>query len=120
MLFKRGRMSLKIIYLDDEPDLCEMFIDNLKSDTRQIWAFTDPEEFIRKVNEIRPDLVFIDYRLPYTNGDIVASRLKLDLPKTMITGDLEVNPRENFVKIFHKPFSFDEMEVFIDGFMKSD
>lgn len=113
-------MTLKIVYLDDEPDLCEIFIDNLQTDNRQIWAFTDPEEFIRKVNESRPDLVFIDYRLPNTNGDIVASKLKLDLPKAMITGDLEVHPNANFVKIFHKPFSFEEMEVFIDGFMKSD
>lgn len=109
-------MRLKIAYLDDEADLCETFRDNLESEGVTIWTSSDPEEFIRELPQVRPDLAFLDYRLPHTNGDIVAGRLDPALPKVMLTGDFDVQPKAHFIRIFHKPFSFDELESFIHEF----
>ncbi len=106
-------MPLKIIYLDDEADLCEMFKENMESPEVQIWTFTDPKDLFKQVEAIQPDLVFLDYRLPNTNGDLVAARLDPSIPKVMITGDFDVEPQSNFQKILQKPFSFSELESYI-------
>lgn len=111
-------MPLKIIYLDDEPHLCEMFADNFASADILVHAFTDPEKAIAAVNESIPDLVFLDYRLPQTTGEAVALRLPPAIPKVLLTGDLAVKTIGNFAKVFHKPFDFDEMEAFIDTYAK--
>lgn len=109
-------MSFKIIYLDDEPHLCEMFEDNFSTPDVSVQTFVDPECAIKAINESNPDLVFLDYRLPKTTGDIVASRLSPDIPKALITGDLTVKSTQLFLRVFHKPFDFLEMEGFIQGF----
>jgi DNA-binding response OmpR family regulator len=110
-------MLLKIVYLDDEPALCEMFVDNFASPIVSIQTFTDPEAAIKAINESEPDLVFLDYRLPETTGQDVANRLNPDIPKVLLTGDLSVNAGSCFIKIFHKPFDFAEVEAFIQSYL---
>jgi DNA-binding NtrC family response regulator len=106
-------LPLKIIYLDDEPDLGSMFADNFASDQVTIETYTDATAAIAAVQAACPDAFFVDYRLPGTTGDEVAQKLPPDLPKILITGDLAVAPVTKFVKIFNKPFDFAEMETFI-------
>ena len=110
-------MPLKIVYLDDEPGLCEIFVDNFSSPDVSVDTFTNPEAAVKAINESLPDLVFLDYRLPGTTGDEVASRLSAVIPKVLITGDLAVMSTKSFVKVFHKPFDFTEMELFIQGYL---
>lgn len=110
-------MPLKIVYLDDEPHLCEMFVDNFASANVSIQTFTDPEKAVAAINDSVPDLVFLDYRLPETTGEAVAFRLSSGIPKVLLTGDLTVKANRNFVKVFHKPFDFAEMEVFIQAYI---
>lgn len=109
-------MPLRIVYLDDEPLLCEMFVDNFASLEVSVQTFTNPETAIVAINESNPDLVFLDYRMPLTNGIEVADRLNPEIPKALITGDLDVTYQESFVKVFHKPFDFTEMESFIRAY----
>ncbi len=68
-------MPFKVIYLDDEPHLCEMFVDNFASGEVSVETFTDSEKAITAINASIPDLVFLDYRLPETTGEAVALRL---------------------------------------------
>jgi DNA-binding response OmpR family regulator len=92
-----------------------MFVDNFASPVVSIQAFTDPEAAIKAINESKPDLVFLDYRLPETTSHDVATRLNPDIPKVLLTGDLTVNARNCFIKVFYKPFDFEEMEAFIQS-----
>ena len=78
-------MPIKIIYLDDEPHLCEMFVDNFASAEVLIQTFTDPESAIKAINEEKPDFVLLDYRLPQTTGQDVALRLNPAIPKALVT-----------------------------------
>ena len=110
-------MTLNIIYLDDEPHLCEMFVDNFASPLVSVQTFTDPEAAIKAINESISDLVFLDYRLPKMTGEDVAQRLNATIPKALLTGDLAVKALKSFVKVFHKPFDFPEMEAFIQGYI---
>jgi DNA-binding response OmpR family regulator len=111
-------MEFRIIILDDEPDLGEVFAAFLQRPDRQIWTFTDPEECLRQVATIRPHLAFLDYRLPGTNGDIIASRMPASIPKVLITGELDVQLTQPFIEVFQKPFSLHEIGALIDGRQK--
>jgi len=106
-------MSLKIIYIDDEPGLCQAFIDNFESDVVVIMTFTDPQRGIDAVNADGADLVLLDYRLPNTNGDEIAAKIPAHIPIALISGDLSLEVGSRFLKAFGKPFDFGEMETFL-------
>ena len=110
-------MALNIVYLDDEADLCNLFQEAFESSAVRIKAFTDPEDAILDIEMNPPDLIFLDYRLPNTTGDIIAMRLGSSIPLVLITGDLNVSPKASFVKIFKKPYKYQEMQSFISGFL---
>lgn len=112
-------MKMRVVYLDDEPALVELFQEAFTTDNIQVDVFTDPETAIAAIKSNPPDLVCLDYRLPGTTGDIVAHRINKHLPKILITGDLTVNPESNFLKIFYKPYPPSEMRKFLDEFLKT-
>jgi DNA-binding NtrC family response regulator len=107
---------LRIAYLDDEAQICELFIDNFASHDVSIITFTEPEQFITFVNESHPDLVLLDFRLPHMTGEQVAARLHAAIPKALVTGDLSLEPCPRFTRVFYKPFDFDEMGAFIQSY----
>jgi CheY-like chemotaxis protein len=108
---------LKIIYLDDEKDLLELFAESLESDSRKIWTFSTPAGFLDRVNEIQPDVIFLDYRLPGITGDKIAMQLPPHIPCAMISGELDLQLAEgtNVDKIFHKPLSINELEDYLQN-----
>lgn len=110
-------MSFKIIYLDDETHLCEMFAENFSSERISVETFTDPEAAIQAINQTLPDLVFLDYRLPHMTGEEVAARLKKSIPKAIVTGDIGITTLGSINRIFEKPFDFDAIQRFIQGFI---
>ena len=111
-------MKFKIIYLDDESDLCEIFKESFETDIIKIQTFVNPDEAIKEIQSNPPDLLFLDYRLPSTTGDIIAQKPNPQLLKVLITGDLTVSPQANYLRIFHKPFKFQEMKDFLDSLIK--
>lgn len=108
---------ITIVYLDDEPDICQMFEDNFASQDVSVTTFHDVERAIHHIQNSKVDLVFLDYRLPGMTGAEVAQRLPADLPKALITGDLNIEEDGPFVKIFHKPLEFRTVEKFIKSFV---
>jgi len=106
-------MPLEIIYVDDEPKICEMFEDTFTSASIHIKTFIDPALAIDYINEHRPDLVFLDFRFPGTTGDIIAKKLDPSLPKVLVTGDLEVVTQAVFIEKFQKPFPWKKIEAFL-------
>lgn len=96
-------MLLRVVYLDDEPDLCEIFSDLFSSDNVQITTYSDPKIAIEEVNKNPPDIVFLDYRLPGTNGEKVAMEMKGSMRKFLVTGEINPQLTFNFEKILKKP-----------------
>lgn len=111
-------MLLKIYYLDDEVDLCENFVDHFTSKDVTITAFVDPKAAIEAIKKNPPDLLFIDYRLPGTTGDDVAMVLDPRLPKFLITGDISIKTKYQFVRVFSKPYREQDIAKVIASFVK--
>lgn len=110
-------MPFKIYYVDDEPELLEIFIDCFTSPELSISTFTDPKHAIRAIQQSPPDLLILDYRMPDMTGDQLAQTVDKSIHKVMITGDLEVVPKAEFLKIFRKPYNLFELKELIDGYL---
>ncbi len=106
-------MRLKVVYVDDEEEICQLFTEYIESDDVEVRTFSNPDIAVQELNANPPDLVFLDYRLPNTTGDQIAAQLDPALPKVLITGDLAVNLATRFVKVFFKPIEFAELQQFV-------
>lgn len=118
---------LKVVYLDDESELCELFRDLFSSPEVQITTFTDPLKAIQAVRLDPPDLFFVDFRLPGMTGVEVAKQVdageKVDgierTVKVMITGELSVPLEAPFAAVFYKPFPISEVSELLQKRLKS-
>lgn len=112
-------MSLNVYYLDDEVDLLDVFHEIYSSDEITITTFSQPDKAIAAINSEPPDLLLLDNRLPGTTGDLIAQKLDPNIPKALISGDLTLEPKAIFVKVFSKPFNSKDMSEFLDFYAKN-
>lgn len=110
--------TLKIVYLDDEPALAEIFASILAGPAFEIKTFIVPEEAIAYINSQPVDLVFIDQQLQGMSGDWVAAKLNADIPKVLVSGDLSIPTQGNYLRKFEKPFPWDDIQAFLTEFKK--
>ena len=103
----------KIAYIDDEPDIVRMFIEDFSMPGIEIRGYTDPDSAIKSMATFAPDLVFIDYLFPQYTGDQIALLLPRNMLKVLLTGDLMVQPSFPFDRIVYKPFDFEEVKEYI-------
>ncbi len=109
-------MALKIIYIDDEPDICEAFAVIMESDAIQIITFTSPIELLKSIDGINADLIISDYRMPGMTGVELARKLSPSLPKVLLTGELNLKDTSEFVQIFQKPCDYKALDKFLKEF----
>lgn len=112
-------MNLKILFLDDEPMLCELFSDFFMTSDVDVKTFTDPAKAIEYSNTSGLDIIFIDYRLPRATGDTIATQMPLQIPKYLLTGELEPKPKYKFVGIIKKPFDGKAIRLILEAAWKS-
>lgn len=110
-------MAVDVCYLDDEATLCTIFSEMLGSDEITITTFINADEAIEHCKTNPPDIFFIDYRLPETTGDQVASKVDDKIPKVLVTGDLSLNANYAFKHIIAKPYNFDEIKNIIGEYL---
>jgi DNA-binding NtrC family response regulator len=109
-------MPVKVWYLDDESGLCENFFDEFNSEEFKVTVFLDPQQFIEQIKNGPPDLIFIDYRLPSTNGDKIAQNLGLTIPIYLITGEVSVITEYKFTRVLKKPYSPNAVQEILRNF----
>ena len=106
-------MLLRVVYLDDEPDLLETFQETFSSDDIKVVTFADAQQAIEDVRNHPPDIIFLDYRLPDTTGDQVARSMDPKIPKAIITGELGLSAPPEVEVVFFKPYKTSDIEAFI-------
>src|SRR5260370_375527 len=107
-------MPSRVLVVEDEPDIRELVIHDLKREGYQVSAAASGEEALRQVLSAPPDLVLLDLMMPAMDGLEVCRRLRQDpstatLPIVMLTakGDevdrvlgLEIGADDYVVKPF--------------------
>lgn len=110
-------MPVEVYYLDDEEALCNIFAEFIGSDQVRVTTFSDAGAMIETCNNRPPDILFIDYRLPGTTGDLVAIEISEDIPKVLVTGDLTFKSRYEFDEVISKPCDYKEVKEIIDRYI---
>ena len=110
---------MKVYYVDDEPDLLELFADAFQGPGLEITCFGEPEAALKAIAENPPDLVFLDHGLPGMTGLEVAERMPAHLPKALVTGDVHLKVGPGFRAVFSKPFDLEEVDEFLKSFKET-
>ena len=103
-------MQLKVLFLDDEPLLCEIFSEMFAGPEISVRAFSDVNDAVQSATDDVPDIIFLDYRLPRTTGDQVAQKMPAHVPKYLVTGELEVKTVYQFNEVLGKPVDNSKIE----------
>jgi PAS domain S-box-containing protein len=74
----------RILVVDDDPSICELFIDVLAHKGFAATCFTDPHEALDSAEAGSYDLAFVDIYLPDISGWQLAAKIKKASPRTMI------------------------------------
>jgi two-component system, OmpR family, alkaline phosphatase synthesis response regulator PhoP len=79
--------SIKILLVDDEPDILEILSYNLKKEKFQVFTADNGKRGLELAIELKPDLIILDIMMPEMDGVEVCRRLRAnhDFDHTIIT-----------------------------------
>lgn len=63
-----GPREIKILLVDDEPDIIEILSFNLKQEGYNVFSASNGKEAIDKARKIKPHLIIMDVMMPVMNG----------------------------------------------------
>jgi two-component system, OmpR family, response regulator len=110
----------KVLVVDDDPEIVELFVDVLERDGRFEVKTADTGYTAGMLtNEFKPDLILLDYMLPDVNGNVVCKTIRqneafANIKIIVVSGvvnqdeinDLMKSGADEFVK---KPFNIEKL-----------
>jgi two-component system alkaline phosphatase synthesis response regulator PhoP len=72
------KTDIKILLVDDEPDIIEIIRYNLEQEGYQIFSASDGLEAIKTANKTLPNLIILDIMMPNLDGIETCERLRQD------------------------------------------
>ncbi|MEI8058481.1 MAG: response regulator transcription factor [Actinomycetes bacterium] len=112
-----GVPPVRVLVVDDEPDLAELVATALRFDGCRTATAGDADEAVRVARELRPDIAVLDLMLPGDDGIRLLARLRAehpDLPAVILTArgdtrDRIAGLRAGADDYIAKPFSLEEL-----------
>lgn len=106
---RRSRMpnARKILIVDDEVGIVEEVKSFLEEEGYEVRTADTAKEGIRAAEELRPDVVFVDVKLPDTSGIEVLKAIKEKHPNTkvvIVTGYVDQNVMDESEKLGRDSF----------------
>ncbi|WP_281356302.1 response regulator transcription factor [Acrocarpospora macrocephala] len=125
-LLRPDGTPVRVLVVDDEPDLAEVLEAVLRQENWQVRTAGDGAEAVRQAREFQPDAVVLDVMLPDMDGLEVLRRLREDAPRTCVlflTARDAVEDRiagitaggDDYVT---KPFSLEEVLARLRGLLR--
>lgn len=108
-------MMKRVVFVDDEPDIVELYEELFTSDTISVTVFTEPTAAIEHFLQQAVDVCFIDYRMPVMNGTELRTHLPDGPRYYLITGELDMECPEGFTDKFSKPLNFEDVETMLES-----
>jgi CheY-like chemotaxis protein len=68
--------EVRVLFIEDDPTVAQMYKLKLELDGYQVTMAKDGEEGLELASEVRPDIIFLDIRLPKMDGFAVLERLR--------------------------------------------
>ncbi len=78
------KTNIKILVVDDEPDILEFIEYNLKREGYQVFLGSNGQKAIEKAKQVKPDLILLDVMMPVVDG-IEACKSLRELPEFKTT-----------------------------------
>lgn len=101
----------KILIVDDEPDFAQLLVFDMKKRGFDVATAANGEEGLRKIAEIKPDLIVFDIKMPKMDGYSFVKNVKKD-PEMKNVPMIALTSFEPMREMF-------EMEGVNDYFVKS-
>lgn len=111
-------MLKKILFVDDEPDVMRVAVFRLRRAGYKVMTAVNGVDALAQVKKFKPNLVFLDVRLPRLSGEEACRRIKGDpasgrIPVILFTAslrDLEKKVKEACADDYlTKPFETDQL-----------
>jgi signal transduction histidine kinase/ActR/RegA family two-component response regulator len=119
-----GIPKATVVVLDDEETVLKFLTRTLQSDGVQVHTTSDPDEAVRLIELHRPDLLFLDFRMPLITGEEFYGRMVDIDPKwaeriIFLTGDASGDEIQGFLKktgapALTKPIGIRDLRSFVD------
>lgn len=79
--------SFKVLIIDDDLGIRRILEGAFKSEGASVYSAAHPDEGLRLIKELQPDLIILDIMLPEKNGYIVCAEVRTfsDVPIIMLT-----------------------------------
>jgi len=96
--------NAKILLVDDDMTLHEMYAERLRAEGYNIVSAYDGEEALDKINKEMPDLILLDIMMPKINGIDVMKKIREDektanIPVILLTALVqEINKIKDMMK----------------------
>ena len=120
--------NITVMIIEDDVLHMKLFSDVLESQGYEMLRAHDGDMAIEMVRESHPDLIILDFRLPFTSGFEVIKRLKneddlKDIPVVAVTAlsdDLEKDEylRQGFDDFLAKPIAIPNFLRTVAGFVR--
>ena len=116
----------KIMIVDDEEDICNFVKQFFGARSFEVTCALDGQEAVSVINEVNPDLVLMDIRMPNLNGIEALGKMRQMRPKQkiiMVTCVDDLEKMDEAKKLgaldyITKPLVLDELEKKVLGIFK--
>lgn len=118
----------KILIVEDDPDVAEMLTAYFRAQTYEVFTVNWGEDGVRNAQQVHPDLVILDIRLPDIDGYEVARRLRgdrrtSDIPIIFLTEKRDRSDRIQGLEVgaddyITKPFDIQELRLRVRNALK--
>jgi CheY-like chemotaxis protein len=68
--------EVRVLFIEDDPTVAQMYKLKLELDGYQVTMAKDGEEGLELASDVKPDIIFLDIRLPKMDGFAVLERLR--------------------------------------------
>ena len=106
-------MQHKVIFIDDEADLCEVYEELYETAETHSHAFSDQEKALEFIKNNDVLVCFLDYRMPAMNGLELRKKIPANIPCYLLTGELDVEVDSDFVGKISKPLLEEHFETIV-------
>lgn len=123
---QRRKRKLDVLVVDDQPGVRYLLDIIIREEGHRVRLGKNGLEAIEEIKASRPDLVFMDVRMPQMDGIEALGRIKIMSPETQVVlmtayvsdETVQIALNKGALCCFTKPFDVDVLKTFIDDFSR--